>query len=72
MVPVGLDRLQEIIERRNILKNVVFRIIMELRRKIALPKLNVILNTFKGAKNQEEKQAFVKKLKKIYNLRENC
>ena len=52
------------------LKNVVFQILMEIRRIKAKPKLGELLQMFKGMTDKKEKEKFIEKIKEIYNAKQ--
>ena len=53
---------------RNVLKNVVFRRIIEIREVKKQPRLNDLLNMFKDIKNNpKEREALLKKLTFLYD-----
>lgn len=52
--------------RRNILKNVVFRRILEIRAIMAKPKLSTILKLFAEEDSEAGKDKIIRKLHKIY------
>ena len=54
-------------ERENILKNVVFSIIIEIRLEKKKPKLPDILKVFQGKNSPEDKELIIQKLKLLYS-----
>ena len=54
-------------ERRNILKNIVFSRILEIRREKRKPKLKDILKLVGENKSQHQKELVIKKLKALYS-----
>ena len=57
--------------RRNILKNIVFRRIIEIREIKKKPKLSQILEYFNKQGNKNNKDRLVNKLKLLYKRKDN-
>ena len=60
----------EFLGRRNILKNIVFQILLEIRRIKAKPKLSELLKMFKNKTNQQEKERFIEKMKMLFQAKD--
>ena len=54
-------------ERRNVLKNIVFQRILEVRREKSKPMIKDILKVYRRTKTKEQQNVFVDRLKTLYH-----
>ena len=71
-IPLRSDRTRfnSSLRRRNILKNIVFVRLLEIKQLMAKPRLSEIIDIFKTKTSKQEKDHFLRNLKQLYLKRE--